>query len=107
MKISIENAVKGTSEFLANEFSKMSPSLINSAIIIFAQYKLQTQGRKFISMLDDGTGKIDIDNLESLVKKYTSGLSDQSFNTPIGVVNITADTPQKLIEQLKNYGENV
>ena len=106
MEISLDNAVKAASEYLAEEFAGMKPNLMNAGMSIYAQYKLQTQGRKIMKTLDDGDGKINLDVLGSLVEKYMGNLPDQSLVTPLGELKITADTPAKLIEHMKKYGEN-
>lgn len=106
MKISLENAVKAASEYLAEEFSKMPPNLGNAGMHIFAEYKLATQGPKVFSALDDGSGKINIDVLEGLVNKYSASLPDQTFKTPLGEIKIKSDTPAQLMEFMKKYGEN-
>lgn len=106
MNVSLDNAVKAVSEYLSQELSNMQPSLMNAAMGIFSQYKLQTQGRKLLSSFDDGNGKINIDVLDNLVKQYTANMPDQSFRTPLGDIKITGDTPIKLMEHIKKYGEN-
>ncbi len=106
MEISLDNAVKAASEYLSEEFGNMKPTLMNAGISIVAQYKLQTNGRRIMSLLDDGTGKINLDVLGSLIEKHMANLPDQSFNTLFGDIKITSDTPAKLIEYMKRYGEN-
>ena len=49
---------------------------------------------------------IDLDVLESVVKKYLGNLHDTSFNTVIGQIKISADTPAEIMDVLKKHGEN-
>lgn len=106
MYISLENAIRGASEFLSNEIANMKPSWANAALGISAHYFLQTKGRKYLTMLKNEDGKIDLSLIDDLIKNHTSNLPDPSIATPIGELKITADTPMKLIEHLKRYGEN-
>lgn len=106
MRISLNNAVLATSEYLSHTFSGMKPSLANGIAAVFAHYKLQTQGNKMLQILADENGYIDLDALDMGIKTYMNGLSDETFKTPIGDIKIGASTPHELMEHLKKYGEN-
>ena len=106
MKISLNNAVLATSEYLSRTFNGMKPSLANGIAAVFAHYKLQTQGNKMLQTLADEDGYIDLDALEMGVKTYMSGMSDETFKTAIGDIKVGANTPHELLEHLKKYGEN-
>ena len=56
MRISLNNAVLATSEYLSHTFSGMKPSLANGIAAVFAHYKLQTQGNKMLQTLADEEG---------------------------------------------------
>lgn len=106
MKISLDNAVLASSEYLSNMFSGMKPSLMTGLAAAVAHYKLQTQGIKMLNILNDGDGFIDLDVLNEAVKKYAANLHDETFKTAIGEIKIKADTPAEFMEYLKKYGEN-
>ena len=110
MKISLENAVKAISEYLTEEFSKMpkdfNDAWMNAGMHIMAEYTLATKGTKMLSALDSGSGYIDVDVLDGLIRKYADDLPDKSFKTILGDIKIKADTPVQLMEYFKKYGEN-
>jgi uncharacterized protein YuzB (UPF0349 family) len=106
MRISLENAVTATGEYLSKSFGSMQPSLINGVAALVAHYKLQTQGVEMIKILSDSDGYINLDVLEQGVKTYMSGLGDETFKTPIGDIKVGANTAHELLENLKRYGEN-
>ncbi len=106
MRISLNNAVTATGEYLSHTFGGMKPSLVSGVAAVFAHYKLQTQGAKMMQILSDDDGYINLDVLEQGVKTYMSSLSDETFKTPIGDIKIGANTPYELMEHLKKYGEN-
>lgn len=111
MKISLENALKAANDFLADEFAKNQPESLadawsNVGLHIAAEYKLAKQGSKALKLMDDGSGYIDLDVLDGLIKKYAANLPDKSFNTFMGEIKIKSDTPAQLMEFMKKYGEN-
>ena len=59
-----------------------------------------------MSALDSGSGYIDVDVLDGLIRKYADDLPDKSFKTMLGDIKIKADTPAQLMEYFKKYGEN-
>lgn len=84
----------------------MPPSLANGMLATFAHYKLQTNGAKMLSLLDDGTGRINIDTLESSMSKFMSNVGDQTFHTVVGDFKVKSDTPKQIVDIMKKYGEN-
>lgn len=110
MKISLENVVKATSEYLNKEFSAMGEDKDKRwaafGMHMVAEYKMATAGTKALKMMDDGTGFIDLDVLDSFVSKYAADLPDKSFATFLGEIKIKANTPAEYLEHLKKYGEN-
>lgn len=106
MYITLENASKAVSEYLSNEFSNMPASFMSAALAVVVEYKLQTSGTQVMKMLDDGTGRINIDVLENVINKYMSNVPDQTFKTIAGDIKIKSDTPTQLLEHLKRYGVN-
>jgi hypothetical protein len=106
MKISLNNAVLATSEYLSKTFMGMKPSLVNGMLAVFAHYKLQTQGNKMLMILSDEDGYINLDVLNQAVNTYMGNLIDETFKTAIGDIKVSANTPQELMEYLKKYGEN-
>lgn len=103
MKISLTNAVRGLSEYITKEFSSVH-NLSGLGAAVFAEYKLVTQGTKILQSLDDGTGYIALDDLERIINKYQ--FNGQTIKTIVGDITISADTPQQIINKLKEYGEN-
>ena len=106
MKISLNNAVLATSEYLSHTFTGMKPSLVNGVAAVVAHYKLNTQGAKMLEILADDDGFINLDILEQAVNTYMSNMNDETFKTLIGDIKVGANTPQELITALKKYGEN-
>jgi uncharacterized protein YuzB (UPF0349 family) len=106
MRISLNNAVLATSEYLSRTFTGMQPSLVNGLMAVFAHYKLNSQGIEMLKILSDNDGYINLDVLEQGIKTYMSGLKDETFKTAIGDIKIGAETPYELLEHLKKYGEN-
>ena len=74
MKISLENAVKATSEYLNKEFSAMGEDKDKRwaafGMHMIAEYKMATAGTKALKMLDDGTGFIDLDVLDGFIGMF-------------------------------------
>lgn len=106
MKISLDNSILAASEYISQVFGNMDPSLMNGIAAVAAHYKLQTQGVKMLKLLSGDSEYIDLDVLESVVKKYLGNMHDTTFNTAIGQIKISADTPAEIMEMLKKYGEN-
>jgi uncharacterized protein YuzB (UPF0349 family) len=106
MKISLNNAVTATSEYLSSIFGNMKPTLVTGLTAVVAHYKLQTQGNKMLQILADEDGYINLDVLEQGVKTYMSNIGDETFKTLIGDIKIGSDTPAELMAHLKKYGEN-
>jgi hypothetical protein len=106
MRLSLQNAVTATGEYLAHTFGGMKPSLVSGVAAVYAHYKLHKSGIDMMKILADENGYIDLDVLEQGVKTYMSGLSDETFKTAIGDIKIGASTPHELMEHLKKYGEN-
>lgn len=106
MRLSLQNAVTATGEYLAHTFGSIKPSLVSGVAAVYAHYKLHKSGVDMMKILADENGYIDLDVLEQGVKTYMSGLSDETFKTPIGDIKIGASTPMELMEHLKKYGEN-
>jgi len=106
MRISLQNAVTATGEYLTRAFAGMQPSLISGMAAVFAHYKLHKSGIEMMKILSDENGYIDLDVLEQGVKTYMSDLSDETFKTAIGDIKIGATTPLELMDHLKKYGEN-
>lgn len=106
MKISLDNAVLASSEYVSNMFSGMKPNLMTGLAAAVAHYKLNTQGVQLLNILNDGSGYINLDVLEDAVKKYAGNLHDETFKTVVGEIKIKADTPAEFMEYLKKYGEN-
>lgn len=106
MKINFDNAMLATSEYVAQTFGNMEPTLINGLAAAAAHYKLQTQGVRMLKMLAGDSDYIDLDVLESAVRKYLGNMHDASFNTALGQIKISAGTPAEIMEALKKYGEN-
>lgn len=110
MKISLENAVKATSEYLNKEFSAMGADKDKRwaafGMHMVAEYKMATSGTKALKMLDDGSGFIDLDILDGFVSKYAADLPDKSFATFLGEIKIKPDTLSEYLECLKKYGGN-
>lgn len=79
---------------------------MNGLAAAAAHYKLQTQGVRMLKLLAGDSDYIDLDVLESVVKKYLGNLHDTSFNTVIGQIKISADTPAEIMDVLKKHGEN-
>ncbi|MBQ8630747.1 MAG: hypothetical protein IJ479_03390 [Alphaproteobacteria bacterium] len=107
MKISLENSILAMSEYIAQTFGKNpDPSIFDGFAAIAAHYKLNTQGIRMLKLLSGDSEYIDLDVLESVVKKYLGNMHDTTFNTAIGQIKISADTPAEIMEMLKKYGEN-
>lgn len=106
MRISLNNAVLATSEYLSKTFIGMKPNLVNGMVAVFAHYKLQTQGNKMLMTLADEEGYINLDVLDQAVKTYMGNIGDETFKTAIGDIKVGANTPHELLENLKKYGEN-
>jgi hypothetical protein len=100
------NAVRGLSEYVSEEVSKMPFSWTNVGVSMYAQYLLQTKGVKMLQTFDNGEGFIDLDCLGEIVDKHAELMKDSTFKTPVGDLTITKDTPQQIMEHLKKYGEN-
>ena len=94
------------SEGGSQTFSNGEPTLMNCLAAAAAHYKLQTQGVRMLKLLAGDSDYIDLDVLESVVKKYLGNLHDTSFNTVIGQIKISADTPAEIMDVLKKHGEN-
>lgn len=106
MRISLDNSVLAVSEYISQTFGNMEPTLINGLAAAAAHYKLQTQGVRMVKMLAGDSDYIDLDVLESAVRKYLGNIHDASFNTALGQIKISAGTPAEIMETLKKYGEN-
>lgn len=106
MKISLNNAVLATSEYLSRTFTNIGPDWSTAIVAMFAHYKLNSQGIEMLKILSDNDGYINLDILEQGIKTYMSGLKDQTFKTMVGDIKIGAETPYELLEHLKKYGEN-
>lgn len=106
MKISLNNAVLATSEYLSRTFTNIGPDWSTAIMAMFAHYKLNSQGIEMLKILSDNDGYINLDILEQGIKTYMSGLKDQTFKTMVGDIKIGAETPYELLEHLKRYGEN-
>jgi uncharacterized protein YuzB (UPF0349 family) len=106
MKISLQNAVTATGEYLTHTFAGMQPSLISGVAAVFVHYKLHKSGIDMMKILADENGYIDLDVLDQGIKTYMSGLNDETFKTVIGDIKVGANTPRELLEYLKKYGEN-
>lgn len=106
MKISLDNSVLAVSEYISQTFGNMEPTLMNGLAAAAAHYKLQTQSVRMLKLLAGDSDYIDLDVLESVVKKYLGNLHDTSFNTVIGQIKISADTPAEIMDVLKKHGEN-
>lgn len=110
MKISLENAVKATSEFLNKEFTAMGEDRDKKWAVFlmhgFAEYKMTTLGTKALKILDDGTGYVDLDVISDFVNKHVSDLPDKSIATFLGEIKIKPNTLDEYLDHLKKYGEN-
>lgn len=106
MKISLNNSILALSEYISETFSGMEPSIINGLAAAAVHYKLQTQGVQMLKALSGDNEHIDLDVLDSVVKKYLGNIHDTSFKTVIGDIKISANTPAEIMEKLKKYGEN-